>query len=243
MAVGVLQVPQLDYLKHKAKTASPAQLKREVAAEQVRLDLLQKLPAFGFDNLLANWILLDFIKYFGDDEVRAVTGYRLSPEYFEVIVDRDPRFLDIYYFLPTAVSIYAAMPEKSVALIAKGLKSLTPKVPPGSYYVWRQKGIDELLFLGDAGSARQSFEKAAEWASVYDDEESKRVAIISRQNAEFLARNPKSKNAQVSAWTMVLTNAVDLRSRQIAISRIQALGGKVIITPEGKLAVQPPKED
>ncbi len=42
---------------------------------------------------------------------------------------------------------------------------------------------------------------------------------------------------------MVLTNAFDDRVRQIAISRIQALGGTVSITPDGQVKVQPPKKD
>jgi hypothetical protein len=125
----------------------------------------------------------------------------------------------------------------------KGLKLLTPKVPPKSYYVWRYKGIDELLFLGDAQAAKQSFATAAQWASTYTDAESKQVAAISQRTAEFLVRNPNSKSAQVGAWTMVLSNQVDEQTRNLAIKRIEALGGKVSITPQGAMQVSPPKED
>ena len=242
-AVGVLQVPQLNYLRDKTKNSSSAELQKEVDSEKVRLDLLRKLPAFGFDNLLADWVFLNFLQYFGDDEARQLTDYRLSPDYFEVIIDREPRFLDAYSYLSTSASLYAGMPERSVALIQKGLKSLSPQVPLNSYYIWRQKGIDELLFLGNPQAARKSFEKAAAWASVYSDETSKQVAAISSNTAKFLARNPKSKNGQVSAWLMVLTNAPDARTQKIAIKRIEALGGKVVVTPEGTLKVEPPKED
>lgn len=242
-AIAVLQVPQLNYLRNKAKNASSEAIQKEIDSEKVRLDLLRKLPAFGFDNLLADWVFLNFLQYFGDDEARQLTGYQLSPDYFEVIIDREPRFLDAYYYLSTSASIYAGMPERSVALMQKGLKSLSPQVPANSYYIWRQKGIDELLFLGNAQAARQSFEKAVEWASVYPDQRSKQVAALSRKTANFLARNPNSKNGQVSAWSMVLTNAPDARTQKIAIERIQALGGKVFVTPEGTLKIEPPKED
>jgi hypothetical protein len=139
--------------------------------------------------------------------------------------------------------MYAGMPEKSVALMEQGLKSMSPKTPPNSYYVWRYKAIDELLFLGNSQAARQSFEKAAEWASTYSDEESKNIAAFSRKTAEFLSRNPNSKFAQVAAWTMVLSNTRDKRVEKIAISRIEAIGGKVVITPEGKVKIQPPPRD
>jgi hypothetical protein len=127
--------------------------------------------------------------------------------------------------------------------MGKGLKLLSPQDPPKSYYVWRYKATDELLFLGDAQAARQSFEKAADWASTYPDEESQTVAAISRQTAQFLARNPVSKSAQVTAWSMVLTSAPDDRTRQLAINRIEALGGKVVITPEGAVRLQLPTQD
>ena len=243
LAIGVLQLPQLNKISTKAKTTSLQELKKEVDAEKARLKLLQRFPAFGFNNLFADWVFLGFVQYFGDDEVRQLTGYSLSPEYFEVILDRDPRFREAYLFLSASSSLYAAMPERSVVLMEKGLKFLKPQDPPQSYYVWRYKGTDELLFLGDAQAARKSFEKAAEWASVYADPDSQNVAAISRQTAQFLARNPNSKYAQVGAWSMVLQNAVDDRTRQIAISRIEGLGGKVVVTPEGEVRIQLPEKD
>ncbi len=243
LAIGGLQLPQLNQLKNTAKSASPEALQREVESEKVRLNLLQKFPAFGFDNLLADWVFLGFLQYFGDDEARDVTGYPLSPEYFKVILNRDPKFLKAYLFLSGSTSLFAGLPEQSVALMGKGLKSLSPQSPPKSYYVWRYKATDELLFLGDAQAARQSFEKAADWASTYPDEESQTVAAISRQTAQFLARNPVSKSAQVTAWSMVLTSAPDDRTRQLAINRIEALGGKVVITPEGAVRLQLPTQD
>ncbi|MEQ9372859.1 MAG: hypothetical protein RIG63_28135 [Coleofasciculus chthonoplastes F3-SA18-01] len=243
IAVGGLQIPQLNQLQGKGENPSPIELQRQIEAEKVRLNLLQKVPTFGFDNLVADWVFLNFLQYFGDDEARDVTGYQLSPEYFEVILTRDPRFLDAYFFLSGSTSLYAGMPDRSVELMEEGLQQLSPKVPPKSYYIWRYKGIDELLFLGDAQAARQSFEKAAEWASTYEDEESQYIASISHQTAQFIARNPSSKSAQVSAWSMVLQNAMDDRTRQRAINQIEALGGKVVTTPEGAVKIQLPQRD
>jgi tetratricopeptide (TPR) repeat protein len=243
LGVGALQIPQLNRIRNRAQTVSPEAFQQDVALEKLRLNFLQKTPAFGFDNVLADWVFLNFLQYFGDDDARNRTGYSLSPEYFEIIVDRDPRFLGAYIGLSTSISLYAGRPEESVALMEKGLKSMSPHVPQNAYYVWRYKGVDELLFLGDTQAARQSFEKAAEWASTYSDEESQYVAALSRKTAQFLARNPKSKSAQVIAWTMVLNYATDDRTQKIAISRIEALGGKVTITPEGKLVIQAPRAD
>lgn len=238
----LLQIPQLDKLT-TAKPLSPATLNQDVQTEKVRLNLLQQIPSFGFDNLFADWVFLNFLQYFGDDEVRAKTGYGLSPDYFEVILNRDPRFLSAYLFLSSSTSLYAGMPERAIALMNQNLKLLSPTVPHQAYYIWRYKGIDELLFLGDAAAAQQSFTTAAQWASVYPDAESQQVAAISQKTAEFLSRNPASKSAQIGAWTMVLSNPVDQATRNLAISRIKALGGEVTITPDGIVQVKPPKED
>lgn len=243
VAIGALQVPQLNKLSDKERIASLEEVKSEIESEKLRLNVLAKMPSFGFNNLVADWAFIKFAQYFGDDPARLQTDYSLSPEYFEIILARDPYFLSAYPFLSGSTTLYAGMPERTIALIKQGLKSLTPTAPPKSYYVWRYKGTDELLFLGDTQAAKQSFETAAQWASSYSDDESKTVASLSLQTAKFLATNPKSKSAQVSAWMMILDNAFDNRTRQVAINRIQALGGSVTITSQGEVKVQLPKKD
>ncbi len=242
-SIVALQLPQLDKISNKATNTSVESFKREIESEKLRLNLLNSIPSFGFNNLAADWTFISFILYFGDDEARAKTGYALSPEYFEDILNRNPYFLDAYPFLSSSTTLYAGMPARTIALMEKYLKFLAPKSPPKAYYIWRYKGTDELLFLGNSQAAKQSFETAGKWADAYTDDDSKLVAKLSHQTAQFLAKNPNSKSAQVSAWSMVLNNAFDDRVRKIAISRIQALGGTVSITPDGQVKVRSPKKD
>ncbi|MCC5647747.1 hypothetical protein LC607_33530 [Nostoc sp. CHAB 5824] len=243
LGVGLIQFPRLQELIKSKHSASLESLEKEIKSENARLDFLKKMPSFGYDNFIADLVYLSFLQYFGDDEVRNKTGYSLSPEYFEVILEHDPRFLAAYRGLSISTSLYAAMPERAIALSEKGLKSLSPSVPERSYYVWRYKGIDELLFLGNAQAAQKSFATAANWASNFSDPESQLIANTSQKTAEFLSRNPNSKYAQISTWSMVLNNQVDERTRKRAIRQIEALGGKVITTPEGnKKIVFPPKD-
>lgn len=241
--IGATQLPQLRKISAKNSTAPVEVLEREAVAERLRLNLLEKLPTFGFSNLVADWVFLNFLQYFGDDEARTKTNYRLSPEYFDVILSRDPYFLDGYFFLSGSTSLYAGMPESSVAIMNKNLKQLAPHVPPQAYYVWRYKGTDELLFLGDSKAAQHSFEMAAQWASTYADSESQSIAAFSRRTAQFLARNPDSKFAQVATWAQVLSNATDDRTRQIAVERIRALGGDVVTDTDGVPKVKLPPRD
>jgi hypothetical protein len=243
LGVGLIQLPQLQKLIKSKQSTSLATLEKETKSEKIRLNFLEKMPSFGYDNFIADLVYLNFLQYFGDDEIRDKTGYSLSPEYFEVILERDPRFLAAYRSLSISTSLYAAMPERAIALSEKGLKSLSPSVPEKSYYVWRYKGVDELLFLGNAKAAQQSFATAANWASKFSDAESQMSAQISQKTADFLSRNPNSKYAQISTWSMVLNNQVDERTQKRAIREIEALGGKVITTPEGThKIVFPPKD-
>jgi hypothetical protein len=244
LGVGVivnLQQGQLEQINQKP-SFSVEQLQKQDEQEKVKLELLRKIPSFGFDNLIADWTFLRFLQYFGDEDVRNVTGYSLSPEYFDIIINRDPRFLDVHHFLSTSVSIYAGMPEKTVELMEKALETVLP-TQPNAYYVWRNKGIDELLFLGDSQAAQKSFEIAAEWASIHSDTESQMIAEISRNTAEFLRTNPNSIKAQINAWLMVFNHAVDDYTRNLAINRIEGLGAELYIDPQGQIIVNFPTED
>lgn len=242
-AIALLQYPQLQQLKTRGEDLPIETIRRDLAADQVQLDLLENAPSFGFRNLIANWSFLQFLQYFGDDEVRSRTDYRLSPEYFEVIVKKDPYFFLSYIFLSHSVSLYAGMPEKSVALIDEGLSHMTPTMPLESPYVWRQKGIEELLFLGDATAAEESFGTAAEWALASNLPNRDRVAEASQQTADFLERNPNSKNAQFISWATVLRSAPDDFTRQLAADEIVKLGGQVIANPDGSFQLVAPPED
>lgn len=243
LGVGLIQYPRLQKLINTQESPSLENVEKQIKAEHTRLNLIKKMPSFGYDNFIANLVYLKFLQYFGDDDVREKTGYSLSPEYFEIILARDPRFLEAYLSLSTSTSLYAAMPERAIKLMDEGLKSLSPKLPERSYYAWRYKAIDELLFLGNVQASKQSFATAAKWASTYPDDESKYVASISQNTVEFLNQNPDSKYARIATWAMVLNNQVDDRTRKRAISEIEALGGKVITNSQGNSQILFPPKD
>jgi tetratricopeptide (TPR) repeat protein len=242
-AIVYLQTHQLATLKYQRKSLDKAVLQQEEAMAKAHLTIARTLPTFGFDNLVADWHFLDFIQYFGDTEVRAKAGYGASMEYFEAILDRDPRFLYAYFYLSSTGALYAGEPERSVELMNRGLKSLSPQVPERGYYIWRLKAVDELLFLGRVADARNSMQTAANWAQQQPNPEAQNVARLSQSTATYLARNPKSKKAQFDAWNMVLGAAVDDFAIKRAIAEIRAMGGKVTVTPTGEFTVTPPAKD
>jgi hypothetical protein len=238
-----LQTPQLAALKQQHQGLSKADLLQAEARAKVRLSLVKRLPGLGFDHIIADWHFMEFLQYFGDADVRNQVGYGAALDYFDVILNRDPRFLYAYYYLSNTGSLYAGQPERSVAMMTQGLKSFTPQVPDRGYYVWRLKGVDELLFLGKIKDARTSMLTAAEWAQQHPDRDAFNAAQASLRTATYLARNPKSKQAQFDAWNMVLSSAVDRSVAKRAIAEIRATGGKVTASPTGELKVEAPVKD
>jgi hypothetical protein len=205
--------------------------------EQTRLQLKtwEKLAPYSFRNLTASWSFLQFMQHFGDTPARNQTGYALTPEFFQFIVNRDPRFLEAYFYLSPANTLYAGRPELSVQLIGRGLGSFSPKIHPDSYYLWFYKAADQILFLGDTPGAKQSYEMAARWASQVNTPHSLAMAASARDTTKFLARNPNSKRARANAWAILLTNAVDAQTQMLAARQIKALGGQVYIEQRGNM--------
>lgn len=243
IGIAAMQSHKLNNLRAVDRSLDPAVLKQESQLRANQLDLMKKLPKFGFNNLAANTTFIDFLSYFGSAEARNINGYSLGFDYFDVVLKEDPRFFLAYYYLSGTGSSYLADPSRTVKMMEEGYKSIKPGSPKYSYYLWRLKATDELLFLGDSPAAKTSLEKAADWAQQAGDEEGQRVAKISSKTAKFLAKNPDSKQARFGAWAAVLDTAIDNNARKLAIAKIIELGGRVEQDPQGKIRIIPPATD
>jgi NAD-dependent DNA ligase len=238
------QMNQLTQIEQRRQqTQSKGIYQREEQQIKEALNLLAKLPGLNFDNLIANWAFLNFLQFFGDDQARKNTGYGIAPSFFDLIVEKDPNFLDIYPYLSASVTLYAGQPQQTVALLEKGAKKTPSSRHPQAYFLWQSKGTDELLFLGRNQDAQRSYQIAAHWAEKSTDSTLHSIAQSSRQTAQFLSKNPDSKRARVGAWFGVLTGAINDTSRQIAVKQIEALGGKVSLMPNGAYQVYLPSSD
>jgi hypothetical protein len=178
------------------------------------------------------------LQYFGDTEIRRKTNYQLSPKFFEIIIDRDPRFFNTYLFLSTSVSIYAAQPQTSVELLTEGLTHMSPNTPPEAAIVWRYKGLDEFLFLKDFGDAQESYKTAAVWAEESPDPAVRSTAELSRQTANFIAENPNSVRTLIIGWSQVLSQAVDEATFNLAVDQINSFGGDVKFEEDGSFIIE-----
>lgn len=243
LTVVPLQQASLKRLKADAKRPTAEQLTQQDQIEEQRLRLLTLAPSVGFNNLVADWTFLNFLQYFGDEEVRRQTNFALSPHYLNTVLHNDPHFWDAYLFLSSSTTLYAGQPDRTIEIMETYLPKISPKAPDRAYFIWRWKATDELLFLGNPKAAQESYQTAAQWAAEYDTEEGRAVAATSAKTAQFLTTNPDSRVVQVSAWMGVYGNAFDQETRQLAIDNIRALGGDVILDEEGNVVeVRTPQE-
>ena len=235
---------QKSLIAPKQQALTPEDYEKQQQLEQLQLNVYKNLPSLGYGNLLADWFYLQFIQYFGDGEARKHTGYPLSPDYFQLVVDNDPSFVDANLKLAVSTSLFAGLPQQSVQFLEQSLektpsKMISPMYPP--YYLWIYKGVDELLFLGDIEAAKNSNTMAANWAEKYPDQASQNVAKRRRQTVEFLENNPNSRIAQIGAWSQVLNTAINQETVERVVGEIQALGGEVYRTPEGEIGIYVPE--
>lgn len=207
--------------------------------ETLKLKLLSRAPTFGLDNVMADWVFLNFLQYYGDDAAREKTGYSLSPQYFDIVTRLDPRFTDVYMFISSAVSYQLGKPDLAIELMKRGTVALSPKANPKAFQVWRFMGLDQLLLLGDVPGSVYSHEMAAEWVKGTPDEE---LAPIFQGTAKFLRNDPNSLPVRVFSWGSIYEQAKmvgDQSTQKRAKEAIENLGGK-IFERDGKTVIQPP---
>ena len=240
--IGGLIMAVVEMQEEKVKTLTKEKLlernyRQESRRENSQVQLLKNIPSFGFNNMLANWSMLQFIQYYGDGDARRETGYGLSPDFMEIVTKNDPKFVRAYLMMSVASSLNAGKPEKTVEIMNKGLSKLTPDVTD-AYFIWLYKGVDELLFLGDIPAAKKSYQMAADWAKIAGNEFIEKSA---RGTVEFLETNPDSRAPRVGAWMLVWLNSQDEETRRLARENIEKLGGKLVINNNQVMAI-PPKD-
>lgn len=220
-------------------TENPAQAAEQ---EKLRLQLLKQAPTFGFDNVMADWVFLNFLQYYGDDAARKATGYGLSPDYFDDITCLDPRFVMAYLFLSGSVSHQLGQPDVAIKMMQRGTEALSPQIDDAAFQVWRFKALDQLLLLGDIPGAIESYEQAANWTKGTSYAE---IEPILRGTANFLRTDPNSKPVRVMAWGDIYEQAMAIGDQQTsdrAKREILALGGKFVEKDGQVFVVPPPKE-
>jgi len=226
-----LQLPQLN----RETATNKREYFRQEQLEGTRLGIVDSFPNFGLRNLIADWMFLQFVQYMGDSDAREVTGYDLIPEYYQAIVERDPRFVSAHLQLSTANSIFAGQPKLTTELLEKSLAHISPDTAERAFQLWIYKATDEFLLLGDIEAAIQSYQTAQEWANKSDYPGSEGIASYAQRMQQFLETNPDTKQGRVAAWGMVLMMSESEKIQEEATAEVEALGGEVVRDDRGRI--------
>jgi hypothetical protein len=218
-----------------SKTEPEREYLRQEQLKEANLNIVDDLPSFGFNNLVADWLFLQYVQYFGDTDASQITGYQLIPTYFQEIVKRDPRFVSAYSILSTTNTIFAGKPKLTVELLSESLQHLSPQIAEKSYQLWVNKATDELLYLSDVLAAKSSYKNAIEWAKQSDEPSSKGMARYAQKMLRFVESNPNTREGRIGAWTVILMTTGQEAVQKEAIKAIEELGGEVIKTPDGRI--------
>lgn len=235
MGILVLQRSRYERQQQAAGSAAYARQEERLA---IGVAVQKRLPALGFDNLVADWAFLQFVQYYGDTEARQQTGYSLVDDYFEIASGSDPRFWRANLTFSVATSLLGSRPDRSVELLDRTIPFQIPNTY-GDYYSRTYGAVDRMLFLGDNEGARRAYEEAALIADAIPAEI---LARRARETASFLATNPGSRRARVGAWFQLLAGAADEETRDIILAEIEKLGGRVQRNADGSVSVIPPED-
>ena len=224
---GIVILQSQEYKKSAQKLNYANYLNQE--KQQARLiELKQQSPNLGFDNLVADWSYLNLVQYFGDTNARETIGYQLVPQYFEAIVNTDPRFTQANLRLSIANSMYAGNAEKTIALMEEALASTDPESKE-SALLWTSKGLDELLFLGDKQAAIDSYKIAARWANLTKSDRRDDITIKDLEEALKDTSEIDLKEAQIRAWSSVLVHIRNNDKKREIIKKIDNLRGELLV--------------
>ena len=220
VAIAILGLQNNRYQKVAASVDRPNYLEQETNL-QAKLNFQKMFPSFGFDNLIADSLYLEFVQYFGDKTAREVTGYSLVTPYFQAIAQKDPQFTNAHLILATANSMYAGQAEQTVNLVDDILHN-QPTETKDLHLLWSLKATDETLFLGNIQAAKHSYQQAAKSAQNYYQQNASAVKF-NQQKARFLATNPETTETQIIAWKSVLPYVIKEKEKQVIYDRISAL--------------------
>jgi len=189
--IGGLIMAIVEMQQEKVKTLTKEKLlernySQESRLENAQVQLLKNMPAFGFDNMLANWSMLQFIQYYGDGDARKETGYGLSPDFMEIVTKNDPKFVRAYLMMSVPSSVNAGKPERTVEIMNKGLSKLTPDVTD-AYFIWlyiEKSARGTVKFLETNPDSRAP--RVGAWMLVWLNSQNEETRKLAKENIEKL---------------------------------------------------------
>lgn len=119
-----------------------------------------KMLTFGFDNLLSDIAWLQFIQYYGENNIIKLSGskdydFSYSYKYIDVVTALDPEFAYAYWFGAFAIADEMEKPDLAIDLINKGIKN-----NPKNWWLPYTAAVLQLMYKNNFVEAEKYIDKA-----------------------------------------------------------------------------------
>ncbi|NJN49203.1 MAG: hypothetical protein HC805_04725 [Alkalinema sp. RL_2_19] len=134
-------------------------------------------------------------------------------------------------------------PEESIKMLDRGIAALDPQRHDGAHTLWILRAFDQLLLLGDAAGASESYRQGAAWAAQAPDAETRKDAPILSRYSEFLKTDPDSTIVRFWAWNTIFAQAQATGNRKTqtrAKNELVLLGAIEGKNSDGQVMFSPP---
>ena len=202
-----------------------------------RQDLISSrlLSRMGLQGLASSKLWIDFIQYYGGQQGED-SGFKYSYDYLQSISEIEPRFINPYLVVVSALGFRSGNPEPGQEILMRGLDYITPDWNEDSYRLPFQLAILNFLFLGDQEGGRDAYYLAAERYERSHGESAEQW----RELGDSLYQNPRSARSQFNIWHQIYTTSMDEEVKGQAYERLLELGNLETMPDGSKRLIPPP---
>ena len=168
-----------------------------------------RLISLGFDQLLADFLWLQFIQYIGDTTNRLIDKSRLAAPMLDAITTLDPHFVRAYFFVATVIGGDQHDPQLADRLLNRGIQANS-----NDWYIPFIAGVNQYLFAHDELPAAKYYQMAAKFPDA--------PSWLSGQAVILKAHIP-SFIKSINVWQKVFDSAEDPNVKQRARDELCAL--------------------
>jgi tetratricopeptide (TPR) repeat protein len=199
--------------------------------EELALDALANLPAFGNRNLIGDFLWLRFAQYFGDTQARAKSGYSLNYRYLKTITDRNPHFENAYRIVNLAVAYRMGRTDLADALLVSGIQA-----NPNGYLIWQTRGFLHFLYTGNTAFAVYCFRRNAGLAVAVGGNSQQHWGNYWFAMSKYLEVSKSNAWTRRQIWAEVYANSSDSSTQALALNQLGKLG--VFLSKDGRMVAR-----
>lgn len=182
-----------------------------------------KRVSLGYNEMLADIYWLRALQYFGSDNIpMSEKDPDVLFQYFDIITDLDPHFVNAYRFGGTFLSepenLGLGRPDLGLELLDKGREN-----NPGNYMIPMEAAFINYIYIRDYHKAAELFEEASEKPGISDF----RSAALRGMAASSLSRGGEIEHS-LEVWKMIYNTTENEGRKRFALRNVKEIETKLL---------------